>query len=191
MNRRTLLKNIRCSRRGMIAPGRHDIAIRLLRENAAEPIEITVRLGKSGLYWYWLKALTRFPTVLMVLVPIGYLISLEARSGGTFYNTIWFSLFYFVAAPWAFILLAYRNTFLKNTVRYIFSNSGISTAVASASSFVEWSWAARAIENRHHILLFLKNGFVLLPKNQMNQDEIASVRTVIRGHLKHKAALSS
>lgn len=154
-------------------------------------IEITVRLGKVGLYWSWLKAVARFPIVLMILVPVGYVAFNEARLGQGFYATLWLSLFLFVGLPWVFILLAYRKTLLKKPVRYIFSDSGISTDVPPVSSFVEWSFAVRATENRWYILVFLKNGFVLLPKNQMNQQEIAAVRTAISDHIKRPSHFSN
>ncbi len=60
------------------------IALYTMNPQAGTHIEITVQLGKAGLYWYWLRALTRFPVVLAFLVPIGGIAFSEARSGSGF-----------------------------------------------------------------------------------------------------------
>jgi hypothetical protein len=161
-----------------------------MNPRAGTLIEVTVRLNKRSLHWYWMKVLTRFPAVLMFLLPIALVAYNQARMNQGFYFTVGLSLFLFVGLPWAAILL-FRNTLLKNPVRYTFSDSGISTALPPVSNFVEWSFASRAIENRRYILIFLKNGFVLLPKDQMSKSDLMAVRFMIGEHMKSNARLSN
>jgi hypothetical protein len=162
-----------------------------MNPRAGTLIEVTVRLNKLSLYWYWMKALTRFPAVLGFLLPIALVAYNEARMDRGFYVTLGLSLFLFVGLPWAAILLLYRNTLLKNPVRFTFSDSGISTVLPPVSNFVEWSFASRAIENSRYILIFLKNGFVLLPKDQMSESDVMAVRFMIGEHMKSNARLSN
>ena len=83
-------------------------------------IEIKVELHAAAIYWYFLKALTSFPSLPLLLGPISVVAYYEAQAGQGFYNSIGLGVFMFVLMPWGFIFLGYRNTLLKFPVRHIF-----------------------------------------------------------------------
>ena len=151
-------------------------------------VEIQVRLNKRALYWYFVRAFTSFPSAGMAF-PVLVVAYFDFQAGNGFYNTIAVALFLYVLLPWVFILVGYRSTYLKNPVRHVLSPSGISTAIPPVHNYVEWSWAKMATENHRYILIMLKNGFVMLPKNQLTTDEINSVRAIVKEKLKGKARL--
>lgn len=155
-----------------------------------QKFEIEVQIRAIDLYWYFVKAFTVFPAVVTLLVPLGLMACVDAQAGGGFRDTFTLAFFILAILPWSVILLAYRGTLLKSPVKHTFSENGIASAIHPIKYFTEWSFVKAAMENRRYLLITHRNGFVLLPKKQLGEAQMAAVRSILRRQMKEKARLN-
>jgi hypothetical protein len=152
--------------------------------------EVAVQLRQRDLVWCYFKLFTRFPVVLWLLLPVaGGPLFNRLTSLGVYYSVV-LATFITLYMPWLMARDAYKKYYAGSSVRHIFSESGISSSYRAVSVFVEWKVVSGAIENGQFLLVFLKNGFVLLPKAQLGANGLEGVRALLRSHLKEKARLS-
>jgi hypothetical protein len=154
-----------------------------------QKFEIEVQIRAIDLYWYFVKAFTVFPAVITLVVPLALMAYVDAQAGAGFRDTFTLAFFIVAILPWSVILLAYRGTLLKSPVKHTFSETGIASVIHPIKYFTEWSLAKGAMENRRYILITHSNGFVLLPKKQLGEAQMAAVRGILRREMKEKARL--
>lgn len=134
---------------------------------------------------------TRFPTILIFLIPLALVAFSEVRDTGTFYGAFSFAIFVFCVLPGWLVFLGRNKPGLKDPVEYGFSNSGVSTVRGPVSNFVDWSVATEASENREYITIRFKRGTapVFLPKKQLQEAQLISLRELLNANLREKAKI--
>jgi hypothetical protein len=149
-------------------------------------IDITVRVQKIDLYWQIVRSMCRFPVGLLIIAPFSYIIYDDVRSGRNLYASFMPLAFLLGIIPW----FAVRNSpWSKQSVRLVFSDSGITTVLTSTSHFAEWSWIKTAVEDDRLIRVTYKNSFILIPKDQVAGPQLAAIREMLRRHLGKNARL--
>jgi len=153
-------------------------------------IDIKIQLNAGDFYRISLRSFAR-PVAAFLLVPIAITTYYTFQSGGSFGSVVIFIALLFLFMPALTIFAAHKRNMLKKPIRYVFSNSGISTITVSASGFMDWSWVKSATESRKYIWVRLQDSFTVVPKGQLTSGEIASVRALLVKHLGSKARLAA
>lgn len=156
-------------------------------ENA--PVVVTVRFSKADLYRIILHGYVKFPTILGFLLPVAALAFFEVRGNGSFYLSCTMLLFFLGVLPLVQVVRMRNSPGINSDTQHGFSATGISTTMGPVSNFAEWSFAKDAREDDRHITVRFKSGAVLLPKNQLREDELTAIRTVIRQNMPDRAVL--
>jgi site-specific recombinase XerD len=98
-------------------------------------------------------------------------------------------LFFFGVLPLVQVLRMRNSPGVNSDTQHGFSATGISTMMGPVSNFAEWSFAKDAKEDNRHITVRFKSGAVLLPKNQLREEEVTAIRAAIRQNMHDRAVL--
>jgi YcxB-like protein len=100
--------------------------------------------------------------------------------------------FILVVCPYLGARKIAKDPNLSAPVSVTFFESGISTKAKHANSTVEWTVIKKATERGRYIFIYLSRwNFWLIPEQQLTVPELASLKSILRQHLKNKARLSS
>lgn len=96
----------------------------------------------------------------------------------------------FAGLPGLHVLRIRNSPAVTTDTHHVSSNSGIASIIGPVSNFVDWSFARKADENRRYLVINFKQGSpFLLPKRQLNETELTTIRAIVRTHLKKAAKL--
>jgi capsule polysaccharide modification protein KpsS len=98
-------------------------------------------------------------------------------------------LLFFGVLPLVQLLRVRRGPGVNSDTQHGFSATGISTTRGPVSNFADWSFAKDAKEDKRHITVRFKSGAVLLPKDQLRDEQVTAIRAVIRQNMHNRAVL--
>lgn len=98
--------------------------------------------------------------------------------------------FVFVLLPWIQAAISMRNPVMRHPFCHTFSRLGISTNFHGGSLSLDWSNIKKASETKRYLSIYGKRGApMLLPKHQVNEGELASIRAILKINLHDEAKL--
>jgi hypothetical protein len=86
--------------------------------------------------------------------------------------------------------LAMRNPIMQAPIVHTFSAMGVSSKFKGGTLSMEWGMAKGATETDRYVSILAKRGTPLLvPKDQITDAELQSLRSILRGYLGTEARL--
>ncbi len=83
-----------------------------------------------------------------------------------------------------------RNPAMKYPFCHTFSPSGISTKFHGGSLSVEWALIKKVKETKNYMCIYGQRGLpMLLPKNQLDHAQLASLKALLELHLQTNARI--
>jgi hypothetical protein len=141
------------------------------------------------LYKIILRSYVEFPTILGFLLPVAAVAFYEIRGEGSPSMSCAMLLLFFGVLPLVQLLRVRRGPGVNSDTQHGFSATGISTTMGPVSNFADWSFAKDAKEDKRHITVRFKSGAVLLPKDQLRDEQVTAIRAVIRQNMHNRAVL--
>ncbi len=152
-------------------------------------LTISIQLRPKDVRWaMFLYCLTAPRLAFYAVLVCGSLYSGNPRLA---YFAVAAVLFVLVLLPWIQAGAAMRNPMMRSPIYHTFSASGISSKFQGGSLGLEWPLLRKARETRHYISIWGKRGTpMIVPKNQLNEVELASLRSNLRFYMQARASLN-
>jgi hypothetical protein len=81
-----------------------------------------------------------------------------------------------------------KNPGVLAPITYIFDDFGLSAVFINGENRAEWSLVTGALETSRYVFVLMQRGsFHLIPKSQVDERELASLRRILRSKLGSKA----
>jgi hypothetical protein len=108
------------------------------------------------------------------------------------YYALFTVFFLFGVFPWIQAATAMRNPMMQAPIHHTFSASGISSKFQGGNIGLDWYLVRSAREMRKHIAIWGKRGGpMLIPKNQLSQTDLVTLRSILQRRLQTRAKLES
>jgi hypothetical protein len=156
-------------------------------------IEVCVRLNVRDVHRATLLYLvnSRVLAFVIVIFCAGVLNAALNDQFVQLYGFLLAGLFLYGLLPWIQAAVSMRNPVMKFPFCHNFSPLGISTKFHGGSLSLDWSNIKKAVENERYIAFYGKRGApALIPKAQLREGQLASVREVLKLNLHDKAKLN-
>ena len=93
-----------------------------------------------------------------------------------------------VLMPLSAIRAAAKNPAVLGPITYTFDDSGVSALFINGENRSDWSLVTGAFETSNDVFVLMQRGsFHLIPKSQVDQNELASLRNILHRKLGSKA----
>jgi len=153
-------------------------------------LTITVRLGLRDARWAIVLALlNRTLLTIFAIVACGEVyIAVSQDNPGQIYIGVLIIVFVYGAVPWIQAIVSRRSSLLRFPIRHTFSSRGISSQLHGATVALDWTLVQSARETNRYIGVWGKRGGpMLIPKKQIGESDLASLRRILQYHLQTKA----
>src|SRR5258708_2371891 len=159
------------------------------RGTTPQPSELTisVQLRAKDVRWATQRYLfsPRFLSVILVSVTV---FAWRVRGTAGVYITGISLVFVFGIAPWFNAAISMRKPVMQAPLHHTFSATGISTKFQGGSLSLDWQHIAGANENREYVSIQGKAGApMVIPKAQVGEADLASLRSILVRHLQTQA----
>ena len=162
-------------------------------EDQPADLTISVQLNARDAHWATISYLLNLPFLAIIAVIVcGSVYEVSLGDTRQAYIAAFVVFFAFVVLPWIQAALSMRNPMMRSPIYHTFSASGISSRFQGGNIGLDWQLVRSARESGRYISIRGKRGGpMLIPKRQLGEVELVSLRGILQRHLLTRAKLKA